>query len=114
MTVETPHFAYPFRFETKPGGGLAAAVTEQHSADEIADCVTRIAHTPRGSRDESPTFGISDPTFEQAPVNSALLVDELREWEPRADFKGTARVDTLDELTSIIRLDVDPANRGEA
>ena len=92
---------------------MSAAVTEQHSVDEIADCVTRIAHTVRGSRDESPTFGISDPTFHQAPVDAALLVEELREWEPRADFKGIARVDSLDELTSVIRLDVDPANRGE-
>lgn len=113
MAVETPHFAYPFRFETAPSGVKYAAVTEQHSEDEITDCVVRIAHTPRGVRDELPEFGISDPTFVQAPVDGELLAEEIREWEPRADLKGDVRIDSLDELMSVIRLDVEPANRGE-
>lgn len=112
--ADAPHFAYPFRLETDPASGaLAAVVTEQESADEVADCVTRIVRTPRGFRDELPEFGISDPTFEQTPVDADLLTDELHEWEPRTDLEGVSRIDSLDELISIVRFDSDPANKGE-
>lgn len=114
MAVESPHFAYPFRLATNPAtGALAAVVTEQHSSDEVADCVTRIARTFKGFRDELPDFGISDPTFEQTPVDADLLADELHEWETRTDLRGVARIDSLDELVSIVRFDVAPENRGE-
>jgi phage baseplate assembly protein W len=113
-TVETPHFSFPFRFVTNPAtGNLEAAVTEQESADEVADCVQRIAQTRRGWRDELPEFGLSDPTFEQAPVDADLLTEELREWEPRTDLTGVARIDSLDEFISIVRFDSDPADKGE-
>jgi hypothetical protein len=113
-TVETPHFSYPFRFEMIPATGtLAAAVTEQQSADEVADCVLRIAHTPRGFREELPDFGISDPTFEQVPVDAERMTEEIREWEPRTGLRGEAKLDSLDELVSIVRFDADPADRGE-
>lgn len=114
MTVETPHFSYPFRFETVPNtGDLAAVVVEQQSAEEVLDCVTRIAHTPRGFREELPDFGISDPTFSQVPVDAERMTDEIREWEPRTDLRGTASIDSIDELISIVRFDAEPEDRGE-
>lgn len=114
MNVETPHFSFPFRFELIPGtGDRAAAVVEQQSADEVADCVLRIAHTPRGFREELPDFGITDPTFSQVPVDVERMTEEIREWEPRTDLRGETMIDSLDELVSIVRFDADPADRGE-
>lgn len=113
MSVETPHFAYPFSFKTQPDGSLAAAVTEQDSVDEVADCVVRITNTPLGSRDELPEFGVTVPLFEQTPVNVERLVSEIREWEPRAALSGSARIDSLDELLTNVRLDVAASDRGE-
>lgn len=113
MSVETPHFSLPFRFDTQPNGTLAAAVTEQDSVDEVADCVVRITNTPIGTRDELPEFGVTVPLFEQTPVNVERLVSEIREWEPRASLSGSQRIDSLDELLTNIRLDVAATDRGE-
>lgn len=112
MAVETPHFSYPFRFAAAPGG-TAIAVAEQDSLDEIADAVVRITNTEVGSRDELPEFGVTYPLFEQTPVDMETLVEELREWEPRATLSGSQRIDSLDELITVIRLDVKPEDRGE-
>jgi hypothetical protein len=55
MTVEAPHFSLPFRFAPAPGGGVAPVVVEQDSLDEIADAVTRVTQTERGTRDDLPS-----------------------------------------------------------
>lgn len=111
--VETPHFAHPFSFGTLPNGRKVALVDDQHSEEEIVACVNRIALTRRGTRDELPTFGISDPAFEQAPVDADTLVNEIREWEPRANLDPTVKLDTFDELVTHVALNVSPDNRGE-
>jgi hypothetical protein len=56
---------------------------------------------------------VTYPLFDQAPVDMERLVGELREWEPRANLDGSQRIDSLDELTTVIRLDVNPNERGE-
>lgn len=104
MAVETPHFAHPFSFATKPNGVRYVAVDEQHSEEEVVACVLRIVSYERGYRDELPTFGVSDPTFEQAPVDGERLVDELAEWETRADFSSLVSIDSVDELTERVRI----------
>jgi hypothetical protein len=113
MAVETPHFAHPFRFEAKPNGILVAAVDEQHSEEEVVACVMRIVSYERGYRDELPTFGISDPTFEQAPVDTERLLDEIEEWESRADFGGFVSIDSLDELVETARVVVSAPSGNE-
>jgi hypothetical protein len=76
--TDLPHFSYPFRF-----GGPAAAVSEQDSLEEIADCCAAILLCPLGYRDELPEFGLPPQTFATAPD-----LDEIRgaldTWEPRA------------------------------
>jgi phage baseplate assembly protein W len=106
--AELPHFSYPFRFATE-AGAIVAATTEQHSADEVADCMQRIVVTPAGTREELPEFGITEPNFQQAPVNAARLVTEVTRWEPRARLEGVATVDDLDELVSLVRLNEEVA-----
>ena len=84
--AESPHFALPFRFELAGGGGIAAAVTEQDTVEEIADCVECTLRTVAGERATLPEFGRPE-TLEFA-VNRELaraqLTQALNEAEPRA------------------------------
>jgi phage baseplate assembly protein W len=97
--TDVPHFSLPFRFATP-----LAAVSEQDSLDEIADCVYAILICPQGFRVELPLFGQPDPTFTQVDL------DELREviesWEERADLLLTSQPDALDELITHVRTSV--------
>ena len=111
MAVETPHFAHPFSFATKPNGVKFVAVDEQHSEDEIVGCILRTIAYERGYRDELPDFGVTDPTFSQSPVDGSRLVTEIEEWEDRADLTGIVSIDSADELTERIRIAV---SAGEA
>lgn len=99
--TDVPHFALPFRFSTPH-----AAVTEQDSLDEIADCCYAILACPMGYRVELPTFGLIDPTFSMPGPD----VDEIREaietWEERAALLLSAQPDALDVLISRVEVDV--------
>lgn len=76
-----PHFSLPFRIVAG-----AAAVVEQDSSAEIADCVAAVCLTPKGRRIEEPDYGITDPTFMRADQIAAALLPEIQRWEPRADL----------------------------
>jgi|SRR6187549_4174415 hypothetical protein len=73
------HFAYPFRWDTTGH----AAVNDQDSVEDVADCVVCSALTPKGWRVDTPEFGITDPTF-SAPVDVGQLLTEIDYDEPRA------------------------------
>ena len=113
MAVEAPHFAHPFTIAPLPNGTLAAVVDEQDSIEEIEACVTRIVSFKRGDRDELPNFGIYDPTFQQAPLDTRLLSAQIAEWEDRVEVSAEATIDTVDDLLTHVRLEVDPTSEGE-
>jgi hypothetical protein len=97
--TDCPHFSLPFRFSNGQ-----AAVTEQDSIDEIADCALAVMLCPRGYRAELPAFGIPDPTFS----SSLAVVDELRMtvaiWEPRLSALISGELDPVDELIQHVLL----------
>lgn len=79
--TEIPHFSLPFRF-----AGPQAAVVEQDSLEEIADCLVAVLTCPQGFRVELPDFGLPDPTFSTPQVSRELLREVVEEWEPRASL----------------------------
>jgi phage baseplate assembly protein W len=91
--ADVPHFSLPFRF-TSP----AAAVTEQDSLDEIADCVLAVLVCPTGFRVESPLFGIPDLTFAMPAPDLDDIRDAIATWEPRAAVLLDGHPDSVDEL----------------
>ena len=95
--ADVPHFSLPFRFVTP-----AAAVTEQDSLDEIADCVYTVLVCPLGFRVELPQFGLPDPTFSMPAVDLDTIRDVVATWEPRAAVLLDERPDTADELIAHI------------
>ena len=86
------HFSYPFRWDQTGH----AAVNEQDTSEDIADCVIASILTPRGWRVDSPEFGITDPTF-AAPIDIGLMMTEIDYDEPRA--KPTLEPIITEEMT---------------
>jgi hypothetical protein len=104
---DVPHFDLPFRFASS-----SAAVVEQDSLEEIANCVYAVLVCPLGFRVELPTYGTPDPTFSMPSPD----LDELREvvttWEERASVLLDEHADQYDEL--IARVGVVVQARTEA
>lgn len=99
--IEAPHFSLPFRFATP-----LAAVSEQDSIDEIADCVLAIMLCPLGFRVELPDFGLPDPAFASPAPDLGAIRTVVELWEPRAALVLDAQPDLLDELVAHIRTTV--------
>jgi hypothetical protein len=92
-----PHFSYPFRF--KP----PAAVSEQDSVDEIADCCAVILLCPFQFRVELPEFGLPDPTFQMPIVDVGVIRTVVERWEQRASLLLDAQPDQFDELLTRVQ-----------
>jgi hypothetical protein len=92
-----PHFSLPFRF-----AGPRAAVSEQDSLDEIADCCVAILTCPQGFRIELPRFGLPDPTFTMPGPSLDVVRTAIETWEPRASTVLDEYPDLLDVLVSHI------------
>ena len=84
-----PHFDIPFRYV-----GIAPAVNDQDSVNDIAACVYAVCVTNPGDRDEMPDFGVTDPAFQQQPIATSVMAAQISEWEPRVhtliDIEPTA------------------------
>lgn len=86
--VSIPHWQFPIRFEAQGPGGSPGGViaVEQDSLEEVFSDVQFVAVCQKGACPELPTFGISDPTFGQEPLDPSRIVAEIQQWEPRATF----------------------------
>jgi phage baseplate assembly protein W len=102
--TDLPHFRYPFRFGT--GLDKHALVNEQHSEEEIIDCVLAIVKTPRGWRDDLPEFGINDPLFSEQPIRVEDITSALDEWESRAAYRVTTQPDFRERLAVNLQIEV--------
>lgn len=100
MTV-VPHFSLPFRIVAG-----TAAVTEQDTLEEIADCVEAIIRTPAGTRLELPEFGIPDQSFSLNGADPAPIVTAVQQWEPRAVTAAEADNESLLDFITQITLNV--------
>jgi len=58
---------------------------EQDSDKDLLNCVFAAANTVRGTRYYVPEFGIDDLTFQDAPLDEAVIAAQLANSEPRAD-----------------------------
>jgi phage baseplate assembly protein W len=97
--TDIPHFSLPFRF-----GGPAAAVAEQDSLEEIADCCAAVLRCPLGFRVELPEFGLPDQTFLNQPQRREIR-EALATWEPRAATLLTDKP-SADQLAALLELAV--------
>lgn len=97
--TDIPHFSLPFRVERGQ-----VAVTEQDSAEEIADCVEAVLRYRPGERDDEPEFGTPDQAFKT--VVGPELEAAVAEWEPRAEVDIDEERDVIDETIRRVSLEV--------
>lgn len=100
-TVITPHFDLPFSL-----GPNGAAVVEQDTIDDVANCVVVILSVERGTRDEAPTFGIEDLAMRKQPLGASEIAEEIRDQDPRAVLIMSENPDMNDELIDRINIGV--------
>jgi phage baseplate assembly protein W len=103
MPVDTPHFDLPFRFSKH------AICAEQHSQDDVENCVEAIIRTEIGARETLVGFGIPDQTFTEIPLDMDIIRQQIYDWEPRAQVVLSEQL--IDQLTDQITTEV--ATRGD-
>lgn len=98
MSVECPHFAAPFRIDSK---GHVVVVAQDTLAEREA-CVLNITLCPEGFRLDEPTFGVPDPTFHNLPVDVEGFREAIRRWESRGELTVTAKAEGADPTQQIV------------
>lgn len=86
MAIETPHLAFPLRFDSATH---SLAQVEQDELEDIEQCVFVLMKTPLGVRPLAPDIGVEDPTFSEG-IDPQLLTADLENMEPRARVTITA------------------------
>lgn len=100
--VNIPHFAVPFNLSAN-----GAATVEQDSTEDVAACVGAICRTPKGTRLDSPEFGIDEVVFRERGPDRESLQKTIEFWEPRAQmYIEISRPDVLDTLYSMVEITV--------
>lgn len=105
--VNTPHFAYPFRFSGVDGH---AVVNEQDSESDVIDCTIAILKCPLGFRDELPDFGVRETLFTEGDLDLEEIRMALEMWEERAIFIVLEDKVTLDHLVRLLKVQVEARN----
>jgi hypothetical protein len=95
MSIEHPHFAFPFTL---------GVLVEQGSVEELEAAAAVIACTPRGHRDDRPAFGVTSPVFEQGPVDTERLADEIAQSDARLALDAEETIDLADATRRLVRL----------
>jgi phage baseplate assembly protein W len=106
MDIINPHFDLPFRFVGSTTTNKSAAVVEQNSFADIADCVEAIVRTPLGFRNDAPEFGFPDLEFLEQPIVSEDVVELVQAQEPRARVLITEQTDLIDVLIDRLTVEV--------
>lgn len=102
-----PHLAFPLRFVNGQ-----AVVNEQDSLADVTDCVRAILTYPQGSRIELPGFGIPDQTFSKGMPDTDVILESVRQWEPRAEVAAEANDSQMSQLVANILIAVQQEGGG--
>lgn len=97
---DLPHIAWPYQ--------LGATVDQDSDAERLAAAAV-IVCTPRGYRDDLPDFGVTQPVFEQTPLDLERLAGELAASDPRLVADAEELLDLADSATRTVRLAIEPA-----
>lgn len=76
-------------------GANGFETVEQGSIDEIAQCVYAILATPLGSRIDDVEFGVEDPTFDQLPLDTREMLQQVQLYEPDAEVTIVQEIEEL-------------------
>src|SRR3954452_10022315 len=100
------HPGWPLRFVTRPDGTVTYAEVEQDTDAERKASAAVIAATPRGSHLGDPTFGVTSPLFDQAPVDADRLAREISHSDPRLTVTAREAADLVNAARRIVTVAV--------
>jgi hypothetical protein len=110
---EFDHPAWPLQFLTRPDGSVTfAAVTQDSDAEHKASAAV-IAATPRGAHLGDPTFGVTSPLFDQAPVNADRLAQEIAHSDPRLTVTAREAAELTNAARRVVTVAVGRADAPE-
>lgn len=98
---DIPHLAVPITFANGQ-----AAVVEQDSTDEIAQCVAAIAAYRPGERIDDPEFGIPEQALIENGIDDPEILSAIDRYEPRADIDIETDTSQLEQLVETGRLNL--------
>jgi hypothetical protein len=97
---DLPHIAWPYQL---------GATVEQDTDAEMLAAAAVIACTPRGYRDDLPSFGVTQPVFEQSPLDLDRFAREIGQSDPRLAAEAEELIDLADATARTVRAVIDPA-----
>ena len=100
--VTCPHFDIPFRFVPKNG----AAVVEQDTFNDVANCVEVICRTPFGFRLDNPDFGFPNLELMKQPILNDEVIQTVQNQEPRATLLMSEQPDLIDAMIDRITVSI--------
>lgn len=103
---DSPHYSWPLAFETQQDGTITFGQVEEGSDAELEASAAVIISTPRGHRDDDPTFGVSPLVF-QGGVDTDRLADELQQADPRLSVEADEVVALIEPWVSVVRAHID-------
>ena len=106
--ADAPHFDLPFRL-----GPSGFVTVEQDSEADIFNCAVAGVSYIKGQRHDEPTFGITDPTFDQIPVSTDRILGEVQQHEPRVSILMEEHPEEMALLHEQILMKATPKQEGE-
>jgi hypothetical protein len=105
--ADVPQLDWPIRVQ-----GIDFATVEQDSTADAGASVAVLCCFERGTRAERPDFGITDPTFQQAPVDTREIVQQAAVYVPQATVQAEQRAApdgqaTVGVSVAIVNLDAE-------
>jgi hypothetical protein len=92
---DLPHLAWPYRL---------GVTVDQDTPAELLASAAAIACTPRGHRDDLPSFGVGDQTFQQGSIDVERLAAELSQSDERLRAEGEEILDLAATTIRTVRL----------
>ena len=99
----TPHFKAPFNFNNTTG---VADVVDQDTLAEVSACVSNVVECFQGDWADNSAFGIPNPLFHDAPLDTTAIQSAITLWEPRAVVSVYAIPNPEDPSQQTINIEV--------
>ncbi len=95
------HYAWPLRF-----AAAGFALVEQDSIDDLEASAAIIACTPRGHRDDDPSFGVTGLLFQQGYINTDTFASELSASDDRLNVEASEVLDLVNTTVRRIQANI--------
>lgn len=104
--ADLPQPAWPLQFVTNPDGTVSFAEVEQATGPDRQARAAIVLCTPKGWRDDDPSFGVSDLRFQQGAIDTHRLAAELNASDPAIQATADEVIDLLAPTLRVVRVNV--------